>query len=61
MRLQNLDEIQKDQDFIYSTVDKSLRRKASYEYDRLIDTGSTPDEALKVIQEKYISWTTTPV
>ena len=54
MRLQNLERIQQDHDFIYSTVDKTLRRQASHLYNKLIDEGKNPDEALTFIQNKYL-------
>ena len=53
-RLDNLEAIQKDLDFIYSTVEKTDRRQAAHLYNQLIDHGKSPDGALKAIQDKYL-------
>ena len=53
-RLANLLQINQDIDFIYSTVDKKLRRRAIHIYNQMIDHGYSADDALKFITKKYI-------
>ena len=53
-RLMQMREIDEDIDFIYSTVDKKLRRRAIYVYNQMIDHGHSTKDALKFIIEEYI-------